>query len=157
MMSVATEQAVPESAAAVLTGPALDERICQFLVAKGRLKETDLVRGRRLHEEDPSGRLIAGLLTRLGASKDLPEAPPANVQLSVRFLKHHHVVPIGETESEVKLLIADPADHYPLEAIALATGRKVSLSVGLRSGDRRSDRALLRPGSLGDGLRSSKA
>jgi hypothetical protein len=151
MMSVATEQAVPESAAAVLTGPALDERICQFLVAKGRLKETDLVRGRRLHEEDPSGRLIA-LLTRLGlvserdmadavaevmqlpllASKDLPEAPPANVQLSVRFLKHHHVVPIGETESEVKLLIADPADHYPLEAIALATGRKVSLSVGLR-------------------------
>ncbi|MCC6439759.1 MAG: type II secretion system protein GspE, partial [Rhodanobacteraceae bacterium] len=150
-MSVATEQAVPESAAAVLTGPALDERICQFLVAKGRLKETDLVRGRRLHEEDPSGRLIA-LLTRLGlvserdmadavaevmqlpllASKDLPEAPPANVQLSVRFLKHHHVVPIGETESEVKLLIADPADHYPLEAIALATGRKVSLSVGLR-------------------------
>jgi general secretion pathway protein E len=123
MMSVATEQAVPESAAAVLTGPALDERICQFLVAKGRLKETDLVRGRRLHEEDPSGRLIS-LLTRLGlvSERDMADgagrshaaalaggqgsagSAAANVQLSVRFLKHHHVVPIGETESEVKLL-----------------------------------------------------
>jgi len=151
MMSVVSEISASEPKAPILNGPALDERICQFLVAKGRLKEADLVRGRRLHEEDPSGRLVA-LLTRLGlvseremadavaeimelpllAAKDFPESPPPNVQLSVRFLKHHHVVPIGETESEVKLLIADPADHYPLEAIELATGRKVSLSVGLR-------------------------
>ncbi len=150
-MSVVSEISASEPKAPILNGPALDERICQFLVAKGRLKEADLVRGRRLHEEDPSGRLVA-LLTRLGlvseremadavaeimelpllAAKDFPESPPPNVQLSVRFLKHHHVVPIGETESEVKLLIADPADHYPLEAIELATGRKVSLSVGLR-------------------------
>ena len=150
-MSVVSEMPVLESEAPVLSGSALDERICQFLVAKGRLKEADLVRGRRLHEEDPSGRLVA-LLTRLGlvseremadavaeimhlplvAAKDFPESPPPNVQLSIRFLKHHHVVPIGESETEVKLLIADPADHYPLEAIELATGRKVSLSVGLR-------------------------
>ena len=150
-MSAVSEMPVVESTASVLSGPALDERICQYLVAKGRLKEADLARGRRLHEEDPSGRLVA-LLTRLGlvseremadavaeimhlplvAAKDFPESPPPNVQLSVRFLKHHHVVPIGESETEVKLLIADPADHYPLEAIELATGRKVSLSVGLR-------------------------
>ena len=150
-MSVVSEMPVLDGEAPMLSGPALDERICQFLVAKGRLKEADLARGRRLHEEDPSGRLIA-LLTRLGvvseremadavaeimhlplvAAKDFPESPPPNVQLSVRFLKHHHVVPIGESETEVKLLIADPADHYPLEAIELATGRKVSLSVGLR-------------------------
>ncbi|MEP6880454.1 MAG: GspE/PulE family protein, partial [Dokdonella sp.] len=150
-MSAVSEMPVVESALPTLSGPALDERICQFLVAKGRLKDADLVRGRRLHEEDPSGRLVA-LLTRLGlvseremadavaeimhlpllAAKDFPESPPPNVQLSVRFLKHHHVVPIGESDTEVKLLIADPADHYPLEAIELATGRKVSLSVGLR-------------------------
>ena len=150
-MSVVTELPPPASEAPTLSGPALDERICQFLVAKGRLKEADLARGKRLHEEDPSGRLVA-LLTRLGLvseremadavaeimglplllAKDFPESPPPNVQLSVRFLKHHHVVPIGETDTEVKLLIADPADHYPLEAIELATGRSVSLCVGLR-------------------------
>ena len=150
-MSVVAAESTESGTAAIVSGPELDERICQYLVARGRLKETDLARGRRLHEEDPSGRLIA-LLTRLGlvseremadavseimdlpllAAKDFPESPPPNVQLSVRFLKHHHVVPIGETDTEVKLLIADPADHYPLEAIELATGRKASLSVGLR-------------------------
>jgi general secretion pathway protein E len=149
-VSATLEPEVAENVS-VLTGPALDERICQFLVERGRLKETDLARGRRLHEEDPSGRLVA-LLTRLGlvseremadavseimqlpliAAKDFPETPPPNVQLSVRFLKHYHVVPIGETETEVKLLVADPADHYPVEAVELATGRKVSLNVGLR-------------------------
>ena len=141
----------PVPAAVVLAGPALDERICQFLVERGRLKETDLARGRRLHEEDPSGRLVA-LLTRLGlvseremadavaeimglpllGAKDFPEAPPPNVQISVRFLKQHHVVPISETDDEVQLVIADPADHYPVEAIELATGRRARLNVGLR-------------------------
>ncbi|MCB1575232.1 MAG: type II secretion system protein GspE, partial [Xanthomonadales bacterium] len=104
-MSVVTELPPPASEAPKLSGPALDERICQFLVAKGRLKEADLARGKRLHEEDPSGRLVA-LLTRLGLvseremadavaeimglplllAKDFPESPPPNVQLSVRFL-----------------------------------------------------------------------
>ncbi len=150
-MSVVAAESIETVDRAVVSGPELDERICQYLVARGRLKETDLARGRRLHEEDPSGRLIA-LLTRLGlvseremadavaeimdlpllAAKDFPEAPPSNVQLSVRFLKHHHVVPIGESDTEVKLLVADPADPYPLEAIELATGRKAVLSVGLR-------------------------
>ena len=43
----------------------LDERLCDFLVEHGRLKETDLVRARRLHEENAEGNLIP-LLTRLG-------------------------------------------------------------------------------------------
>ncbi len=150
-MSVVAEAVPRELAEVMVSGPELDERICQFLVARGRLKETDLARGKRLHEEDPSGRLVA-LLTRLGlvserdmadavseimnlplvGAKDFPESPPPNVQVSVRFLKQHHIVPISETETEVQLLIADPADHYPVEAIELATGRKVVLSVGLR-------------------------
>jgi len=140
-----------ESTGLVDVGPTLDERICQFLVAKGRLKEADLARGRRLHEEDPSGRLIA-LLTRLGlvseremaeavseimdlplvGAKDFPESPPPSIQVSVRFLKQHHIVPIGEAEGTIKLLIADPADPYPVEALELATSRKAELAVGLR-------------------------
>jgi general secretion pathway protein E len=84
----------------------LDDRICQFLVAQGHLKETDLVRGRRLHHEDPSSGSLVSLLTRLGlvseremaeavselltlpllSAKEFPEAPPANVQTSIRFL-----------------------------------------------------------------------
>ncbi|MEO8010620.1 MAG: hypothetical protein ABI650_03140, partial [Dokdonella sp.] len=125
-MSVVAEAIPRELADVMVSGPELDERICQFLVARGRLKETDLARGKRLHEEDPSGRLVA-LLTRLGlvserdmadavseimhlplvGAKDFPESPPPNVQVSIRFLKQHHIVPINETETEVQLLIAD--------------------------------------------------
>src|SRR5690606_11198225 len=102
MMSVVAELPTPETGTPPLSRPALDERICQVLVAKGRRKEADLARGRRLHEEDPSGRLVA-LLTRLGlvseremadavaeimglpllSAKDFPESPPPSVQLSV--------------------------------------------------------------------------
>ncbi|HJU40427.1 MAG TPA: type II secretion system protein GspE, partial [Tahibacter sp.] len=112
----------------------LDERLCAFLVRKGRLKEADLARARRVHEESDGDRLI-NLLTKLGlvserdmaesmaelfklpllGSKDFPESPPPNVQLSVRFLKQHHIVPVSESDDEVGMLIADPSEHYPLQ------------------------------------------
>jgi general secretion pathway protein E len=131
----------------------LDERICRFLVARGRLKENDLARGRRLHEEDPASGSLVSLLTRLGlvseremaeavsellhlpllSAKEFPEAPPQNVQTSIRFLKHHHVCPIAETDDDVTLLVADPADEFPMQALKLATGRAVKLNIGLRS------------------------
>ena len=130
----------------------LDERICAYLVARGRLKENDLVRARRLLEENGEGNLVP-LLTRLGlvseremgdalsevlglplvTAKDFPEAPPANVQMSVRFLKQYHIVPIGETETTVAMLVADPAEPYAMQAVELATGKKVELNVGFRS------------------------
>ena len=131
----------------------LDDRICLFLVAQGHLKETDLVRGRRLHHEDPTSGSLVSLLTRLGlvseremaeavsellslpllSAKEFPDTPPANVQTSVRFLKHHHICPIGESENEVTLLVADPADRFPVQALELATGRAVKLNIGMRS------------------------
>src|SRR5689334_19995616 len=105
----------------------LDERICEHLVAKGRLKEADLVRARRLQQENGEGNMVP-LLTRLGlvseremgdalsevlelpllSSKDCPETPPPNVAMSIRFLKQYRVVPIGETDTSVALLMADP-------------------------------------------------
>jgi general secretion pathway protein E len=138
--------------AARVQASALDEDICQFLLRKGRLKETDLVRARRVHEEQEDVGLVT-LLTRLGlaserdvaeatsellelpllAAKDAPEVPPSGVQLPVRFLKQFHVAPIGEDEHTVKLLVADPQDDYARQAVALATGRKVACVVGLRS------------------------
>src|SRR6201994_1915791 len=113
----------------------LDERICDFLVEHGRLKETDLVRARRLHEENAEGNLVP-LLTRLGlvserdmgealaellhlpliTAKECPEAPPQTSAMSVRFLKQYHVVPIAEDEKSVTLLVGDPANEYPRQA-----------------------------------------
>ena len=149
----AVEPIEQAAAAAADAGASLDDRICQFLVARGRLKETDLARGRRLHEEDPASGSLVSLLTRLGlvseremaeavsellelpllAAKEFPESPPQNVQASVRFLKHHHVCPIAENDDSVTLLVADPADTFPAQAVQLATGREVRLNIGLRS------------------------
>ncbi len=134
----------------------LDERILAALLARGRLKDADLGRARRLNEESSGqerGGSIIGLMARLGlvserdlaeaasetlhlpllSAKDCPDAPPPGVALSVRFLKQHAVCPVGEGETYVELLVADPQDPYPAQAVALATGRVVAVKVGLRS------------------------
>lgn len=152
MNAVLAENATPPEAAgedAELV--ALENRISEALLARGRLKEADLARARRLLEENP-GSLI-GLITRIGlaserdvaeasaevlglpllSTKEAPEQPPANVQLSLRFLKQQHVCPIGESDTHVDLLTADPQDHYLVDAVRLATGKEVKLHVGLRS------------------------
>ncbi len=125
--------------------------VCAWLVARGRLKESDLGRARRLHEESTEGTLTT-LMARLGlvserdlaeawaellqvpllAARDAPELPPADLDVSLRFLKQQHVVPVLEGDG-LALLVADPADPYPLQAVELAAGRPVALRVGLRS------------------------
>src|SRR5882724_2734849 len=152
MMSAVEPLSDPAQPVGAKLPESLDERICDYLVARGRLKEADLARARRLHEENGEGNLVP-LLTRLGlvseremadalsevlglpllSAKDCPESPPPNVQISVRFLKQYHVVPIGESDNAVSLLVADPADHYPLQAVELAIGKPVEVKVGFRS------------------------
>jgi general secretion pathway protein E len=129
-----------------------ESAVCALLVARGRLKDNDLARARRLHEEAPEGTLTA-LLARLGlvserdlaeawaerlnapllAARDAPEIPPVDLDLSVRFLKQQHVVPVRSGDDGLALMVADPADTYPLHAVRLAAGKPVALCIGLRS------------------------
>ncbi len=147
--------ALAEAPAATVAGTdiaALDERISHLLQSRGRLKETDVVRARRLYDEDPRGSFVM-LLARLGliserdlveatgevlglpllAAKDCPDGPPAGVQVSVKFLKAHHVVPVAEDDAEVGLLVANPLDRYPIDAMQLATGKRIATKLGLQS------------------------
>ncbi|GAB3379002.1 type II secretion system ATPase GspE [Lysobacter fragariae] len=131
--------------------PGTDERIVAALLEKGRLKEADLGRARRLQEE--AGGNLLSLLTRLGlvserdhaetvasvlelplvSVKDAPELPPEGVSLTVRFMKQFHACPLAETERSVDVLMADPHDAYTLDALRLATQREVRPLVALRS------------------------
>ena len=142
----------PASVGAIKATDDHEAAVCALLVARGRLKDNDLVRARRLHEEAPEGTLTT-LLTRLGlvserdlaeawaerldapllAARDAPEMPPADVDISVRFLKQQHVVPVRSGEDAITLLVADPADSYPLHAVRLACGKPVALCIGIRS------------------------
>jgi general secretion pathway protein E len=130
----------------------VDDRIASLLMERGRLKEADLVRARRLWDEDPKGNFVE-LMSRLGlvserdaveataevlelrlvASKDCPDQPPPTIQVSTRFLKAHRLVPYAETESAVEVMVANPLETYPIEALALACGREVMVRVGLPS------------------------
>ncbi|MFD0739088.1 type II secretion system ATPase GspE [Lysobacter koreensis] len=129
----------------------LDNQIVDALLAKGRLKEPDLVRARRL--QDDAGGSLLSLLARLGlvserdhaetvaevlslplvSAKDAPELPPEGVALTPKFMKQFHVCPLAETDAAVDVLVADPQDSYTLDAVRLATGREVRAHVALRS------------------------
>lgn len=128
-----------------------DERIVAALTAKGRLKDADLARARRLQEE--AGGSLLGLLARLGLvserdhaataaevlnlplvnAKDAPELPPEGIALSAKFLKQFHLCPLAQTDNEIGLLMADPQDAYAIDAVRLATRREVKVAVALRS------------------------
>ncbi|KQY49776.1 type II secretion system ATPase GspE [Lysobacter sp. Root494] len=131
--------------------PGTDERIVAALLEKGRLKDADLARARRLQEE--AGGSLLSLLARLGlvserdhaetvatvldlplvSAKDAPELPPEGVALTTKFMKQFHVCPVAETERSVDVLMADPQDAYLLDAVRLATQREVRPIVALRS------------------------
>ena len=140
----------PNSATAVAETGA-DERVVAALLAKGRLKDADLVRARRLQEE--TGGSLLTLLARLGlvserdhaetcaevlglplvSTKDAADLPPEGVALSQRFMKQFHLVPVSEDPSGVDVLVADPQDAYALDAVRLATGRAARARIALRS------------------------
>ncbi|BCT91811.1 type II secretion system protein E [Lysobacter helvus] len=130
---------------------AADERIVAALVERGRLKDADLARARRLQEE--TGGSLLSLVARLGlvserdhaeaastvlglplvSAKDAPELPPDTVALSPKFMKQFHVVPLADHGQVLDVLVADPQDLYALDAVRLATGREVRASIALRS------------------------
>ena len=138
---------------AALNDPASspDERVAALLLQRGKLKDADLVRARRLQEQDGGG--LLALLGRLGlvserdhaeacaseldlplrSARDVPELPPEDVAMGIRFMKQFHVVPVGADAEHVDVLLADPQDPYVLDAVRLATGRAPRPSVALRS------------------------
>ncbi len=129
----------------------VDERVVATLLDKGRLKDADLARARRLQEE--TGGSLLTLLARLGlvserdhaetcamvlglpllAARDAPELPPEGVVLTPKFMKQFHVVPVAESSEHVEVLLADPQDGYVLDAVRLASGREVRAGIALRS------------------------
>ena len=139
----------PAGSETVETG--VDERVVAALLARGRLKDADLARARRLQEE--TGGSLLTLLARLGlvserdhaetcaevlglplvSTKDAADLPPEGIALSTRFMKQFHLVPVSEDASGVDVLVADPQDAYALDAVRLASGRAARPRIALRS------------------------
>ena len=129
----------------------IDDRVVDALLLKGRLKDADLGRARRLQDE--TGGSLLALLARLGlvserdhaetvaevlglpliSVKDVPELPPESVLLTTKFMKQFHVCAVAESDTAVEVLMADPQDAYTVDAVRLAVQRDVRALVALRS------------------------
>ena len=125
--------------------------LCGLMVEQGRLREEDLARA-RAYREQHGGNLLT-LLVRLGlvserdlaraqsellsielvSDKDYPEEAPAIEDISVRYMKQQHLVPIAITDDELTVVMADPQDQFALKALGMACGRKVVPRVGVTS------------------------
>jgi len=143
--------AVVDSIAEPIGGDPVEARIIALLLERGRLKEPDVARARRLEAE--TGGALLGLLGRLGlvserdhaeavatvldlplvATKDLPDLPPENVTLSPKFMRQFHLCAVRESDAAIDVLMADPQDAYQLDALRLALPRPIAPFVGLRS------------------------
>ncbi|GAB1594557.1 type II secretion system ATPase GspE [Lysobacter sp. PAGU 2638] len=143
--------AVVDSIEEPIGGDPVEARIVALLIERGRLKDADLARARRL-EAETGGSLLA-LLGRLGlvserdhaeavaavldlpiiATKDLPDLPPENLVLSPKFMRQFHLCAIREGDTAIDVLMADPQDAYQLDALRLALARPLNPVVGLRS------------------------
>jgi len=129
----------------------IESPIVAFLGERGKLGATDLARARRLAEE--SGDAILRMLVRLGLvserdmalafsqvlniplveSSDYPQSPVAPESFSLRFLKDAGVLPLRDEEAELTVAMADPADTFALDALAMARGKRVARAAGLSS------------------------
>ncbi|MEE4637864.1 MAG: type II secretion system ATPase GspE [Wenzhouxiangella sp.] len=125
--------------------------LCRLLVDRERLREEDLNRA-KAYREQHGGNLLT-LLVRLGlvserdlaraqselldipmvSDKEYPEGAPEIDDISVRYMKQQHLVPIRVDDHSIEVVMADPQDDFALKALKMATGRDVQARVGIAS------------------------
>jgi general secretion pathway protein E len=134
-------------------GPGLDdrlERLAALLVEMGQCDARTVERGRRVAAES-DGRLdqvllqlglvneremaeayAALLALPLATAADYAETVPLHPErLQPRFLRAARALPVSEADGVLAVAAADPLDPFAASAIAAATGRRVSLMVGV--------------------------
>ena len=98
------------------------ERLGQLLVQLGMISERDLANA------------LATLLGIEALGPDAyPDTPPVDEIPAPEFLRAARAVPVALVEGTVQLAMADPADVFTREALAMALGRPVEPVVGTAS------------------------
>jgi len=149
----ATPATEPADAMPALTAEdAFERRVCDHLIAQGKLREEDLARGQRLHSESLNTRLLP-LLARLGlvserdvgqaiselmdlplaTDKDYPESASLVSEIPVRFMREQQFVPVAEDEQGLHVVMVFPYDEFTLQSLRLATDKPLKIRVGLPS------------------------
>lgn len=122
------------------------------LIARGKMRESEVLRAARLALQTDETRLPALLLklgilserdvaeilasvseTPLASPEDYPEVSPLPESISPRFLRENHIIGLSYDDESVTVALSDPFDEEIIEAIELACERPVSIRIGLGS------------------------
>jgi general secretion pathway protein E len=129
----------------------LEQSLATALIAAGKLEAAALDRVLRLqagNEERLEALLIKlglaserdiadTLATQLGLTvvgpADYPEAPVLGDEISKKFLRQAHILPLALTDEGLVLAMVDPLDDYAIQAMEMASGRPVLPCIALPS------------------------
>ena len=124
----------------------------ETLQQSNKLSTNDLNKALRM-QKSAQGESIPQLLIKLGLCSEgdvansfyqssqinqvdvsaYPLESPFSDQVSLRFLKHQHVVGLQSDEDSISVAVMDPEDEYIVEALALATGKTININIGVLS------------------------
>ncbi|MGR9087333.1 MAG: type II secretion system ATPase GspE [Gammaproteobacteria bacterium] len=66
-------------------------------------------------------------------SGEYPLEPQLPDSVSLRFLKHYHVIGLDHRDDRITVTMMDPEDRFVIDALKLATGKDIVAKVGLQS------------------------
>lgn len=146
------ETAVVEASPAA--GDGADEaRLLEALVARGKMSQADVGRVGQVQRDGEVGDSLVFLLSKLGIVSEqevanvlvellgLTRATPGDYAnavvldetISSRFMRQYHVVPLGYTDQQVLVAMADPFDRFAHDSLRLVAGREPLPYVGTPS------------------------
>ncbi|MGZ8152282.1 MAG: type II secretion system ATPase GspE [Methylovulum sp.] len=128
------------------------ESLLKTLQDKGKLSSAELKKVERV-KKTATSESLPQLLVKLGlcSEHDVADAfvesgqfqrvtsaqYPLEMQLpgsvSLRFLKHYHVVGLSRTDNDITVTMMDPENKFVIDALRLATGKAINVKVGLVS------------------------
>lgn len=120
-----------------------------FLKQQGKLSDADLNKAQRM-QKSALGDTMPALLIKLGLcsendiadcfaksyqldridAENYPLESLFSEQISLRFLKHNHVISLQEDEKSIEVSVMDPEDSDTISALKLATGKDIIIKVG---------------------------
>jgi len=129
-----------------------DDKYADFLSAlqlSNKLTANDLSKARRMQKTAVS-ELMPQLLIKLGlcsdvdiaesfaeithlervTKQDYPLESPFSEDISLKFLKHNHLIGLAIDEDNISIAVMDPQDEYIVDALKLATGKQVKVKIG---------------------------
>ena len=128
------------------------ESLLKTLQEKNKLSASELKKVERV-QKTAVAESLPQLLVKLGLCSELDVADafvesghfdkitsdqyPLEMQLpesvSLRFLKNYHVIGLSNNEDSITVTLMDPEDQFVIDALRLATGKRIIAKVGLLS------------------------